>query len=161
MTALPRVSPLPPTRVAVVDDDPVFLDLMRDVLTEKGYIPYLFAVGAPAYARMRALAPDALVLDVHAERPHPGWLLLDLCRQDPALCEMTIVICSEEEREARTRAAASPGAAVALRKPFELGELLALLPPGGRPATRVGGRELTARRRARLTDASLTVDRRS
>lgn len=90
------------------------------------------------YARVRTIAPDALVLDTHPARPHLGWRLLDLCRQDPALCAMPIVICSDDERASPDRPAAAPSAIV-LRKPFDLGELITLLPPAGWRAPR--GRE--------------------
>jgi len=54
-------------RIAVVDDDPVFLDLLRALLSEEGYEPHLFHDGLEAYPRIRALAPRVILLDVCME----------------------------------------------------------------------------------------------
>ena len=50
-----------PTRIAVIDDELVFLDLLHEVLSDEGYEPHIFADGAAAYPRVRELAPAAII----------------------------------------------------------------------------------------------------
>jgi len=115
-------------RIAIIDDEPVFLAMLHDVLGEEGYEPHIFSDGMAAYAWVRACAPHALVVDIPRERPAVGWALLRRFWRDPALRAMPIVVCCAAVDVLEEHAAAldRDGYAV-LPKPFDLGDLLALL----------------------------------
>lgn len=116
------------TRIAVIDDEEVFLDLLRELLSEEGYEPHIFSDGAAAYLRVRALAPAAIILDLRMESPLAGWQLLERLWQDPALCATPVILCSGDLPLLRARAADLRAHGCAhLAKPFDLGDLLALL----------------------------------
>lgn len=117
-----------PTRIAVIDDETVFLDLLRELLSEEGYEPHLFSDGAASYQRVRDLAPDAIILDLRMESPTAGWQLLERMWQDPVLHATPVILCSGDLPLLRERAAALQAHGCAhLAKPFDLGDLLALL----------------------------------
>ncbi len=117
-----------PKRIAVVDDEPSFLDLLQEVLTDDGYEAHRFPGGAADYPRVRDLAPDAIILDIRMEDPRTGWDLLARMRRDDVLGATPIIVCSGDLPLLRERAEDLErlGAAV-LAKPFDLDDLLTLL----------------------------------
>jgi len=116
------------TRIAVIDDEQVFLDLLQELLSDEGYEPHVFPDGAAAYSRVRDLAPAAIILDMRMESPTAGWQLLERAWQDPALLSTPMILCSGDLPLPRERAADLREHACAhLAKPFDLADLLALL----------------------------------
>ena len=51
-------------RIAVVNDDTAFLDLMVELLTEEGYDVHPFKEATTAYQGVRDLRPDVIILDL-------------------------------------------------------------------------------------------------
>ena len=115
-------------RIAIIDDDGVFLAMLHALLGEEGYEPHAFLDGIAAYAQIRACTSHAIVLDIPRERPDEGWELLDRFRRDPALRAIPVIVCvaEGEAREEHTRALRGEGYTV-LPKPFDLDDLLTLL----------------------------------
>lgn len=115
-------------RVAVMDDDESFLDLVRELLSDEGYAVETFRGGASDYPRVRALAPDAIVLDVRMEGQVIGWTLFDRMREDPVLRATPVIVASADSpglEEHRADVERRGGAI--LVKPFDLDDLLTLL----------------------------------
>jgi CheY-like chemotaxis protein len=61
------------TRVAVINDDTAFLELMEELLLEEGYEAHCYKEGVAAYEQVRELDPDVIILDIRMERPETGW----------------------------------------------------------------------------------------
>ncbi len=51
-------------RIAVIDDDGVFLAMLHDLLREEGYESHVFPAEMATYARVRACTPHAIVVDI-------------------------------------------------------------------------------------------------
>jgi len=117
-----------PRRIAVVDDEPSVLDLLQEVLSDAGYEAHPCPGGAADYPRVRDLAPDAIVLDIHMEDPRTGWDLLNRMRRDAVLGATPVIVCSGDLPLLHERAADLErlGGAV-LAKPFDLDDLLTIL----------------------------------
>lgn len=113
------------TRIALIDDDPAFLALLDDLLSAEGYEPYPLPAGPDALPRLQALAPHAIVLDIHPARSDADWDVVALLRRAPALRAVPLLVCCPEAPDLPARAAAlrANGGAV-LSKPFDLGTLL-------------------------------------
>src|SRR5690349_1946278 len=63
-----------PRRIAVVNDDQVFLELMEVILREEaGYEVLLLRETTGAFPTLEAWRPDGIVLDLLMERPDAGW----------------------------------------------------------------------------------------
>ncbi len=125
----PLSVPLPP-RVAVLDNDQVFLTLLRDVLTDAGYAAWTLRVGIGAHEVLRTLAPAALILDLPAADADDvlAWGLLALCARDAALRRIPLIACAPDDGHASDRAAALRHPVCTLVcKPFTLDALLAPL----------------------------------
>lgn len=131
-------------RIAVINNDTAFLDLMRELLTEEGYETHAFIEGVGDYPAVRALTPDVIILDIRLEQPADGWTLLELLRLDPKLARTPIVVCSADERALQERTLYLRTLCLLSQrcqvppKPFDLDTMLALLkqvlgPTAGNP----------------------------
>ncbi len=116
------------TRIALIDDDPAFLALLDELLSAEGYEPYPLPAGPAAHVRLHALAPHAVVLDIHPARPDADWAVVAHLRRDPALHAVPLIVCCADAPglHAHTAALRADGGAV-LPKPFDLGALLDIL----------------------------------
>jgi CheY-like chemotaxis protein len=114
--------------IAVVNDDQVFIDLLRDLLTEEGYDVLTHPSGETAYALIRKKQPNLVILDMRLEHPEGGWMVLDLLRLDPETADLPVIVCSADAHFLRAKAAQlrEEGCCV-LEKPFRLDKLLALM----------------------------------
>ena len=111
-------------RVLVVDDNPANVKLLEDLLGFHGYDVEAVSGGAAALARLRARAPDLLLLDVLM----PGMSGYEVCRAvraDPALAMLPVVMVTAlDDREERVRGLEA-GADDFLSKPINPPELVA------------------------------------
>src|SRR5436309_2174482 len=82
------------TRIAVVDDDTIFLDMMAAVLREKGWDAVVLKEGHNAFDALKRDQLDLIILDIRMENPESGWTLLELLTLDPATREIPVVVCS-------------------------------------------------------------------
>jgi hypothetical protein len=71
-------------RIAIVDDDRTFTDLLVEILGELGYQATGYYQSEGTFALLRHLQPDLILVDVRIEGPQSGWTLLDLLRADEA-----------------------------------------------------------------------------
>jgi len=130
--------------VAVIDDDPGFVDLMKDVLGEIGYrcaVPAMDS-GDPGDA-IAAVHPDLAMLDLRGIGESGGLAMLQRLRSDARHVYLPVLICSADIQQLRDHAAQLsriPHLAV-LEKPFRIETLSGVLhrllegstriPPGG------------------------------
>jgi CheY-like chemotaxis protein len=122
-------SPVAPRRVSVVNDNPEFLELMRDILEGDRYeVSIINGEHISGIEPIRATAPDLLVVDLRLAQPGDritGWDIARQIRADPELARVPMILCTgapDEVRERATELAALPHVEV-LTKPFALGEL--------------------------------------
>ncbi len=115
-------------RIAVINDDPVFLEMLQDLLEEEGYTAARFQAGMADLPCVRNFRPDAMVLDLRMEAAQTGLEMLAAFQQDAVLSATPVIICSADSRQLQDSAAAweSQGYRT-LQKPFDLDVLLGLL----------------------------------
>lgn len=115
-------------RIVAINDDTTFLNLLHDLLTEEGYDAHLCKEGAGSYPEVRALDPDAIILDIRMDSPEEGWKVLELLKLDPQLTKKPVIVCSADIPSLQERSAFLRGKGVeTLPKPFDLEELLTLI----------------------------------
>ena len=115
-------------RIAVVDDDPVFADMMRDVFGVQGWDMIAFSRSRGILPALAQTRPDVIVLDIWMEEEDSGWILLDQLREDPRTAGIPVVICSEagsdvEGHMMRLRLHAVPF----VDKPFDIEEMVQIV----------------------------------
>lgn len=120
-----------PPRIIVVNDNPEFLELVGEFLTDERYVVTLIDGDQPnLVGQIRDARADMLMVDLRmgTEGPHG----LDLVRQmqrDPELAELPTLICSADIvglSEIEQTIGAMPRV-ITLSKPFALDELSAAI----------------------------------
>lgn len=114
------------TRIAVVNDDTVFLEMMAEVLREQKYEVIICREADNAFQQLRVDLPDVIILDIRMETPESGWNLLELLTLDRETHQVPLIICSAAVQELRAHQEwlNSHGIQV-LPKPFDIDELYA------------------------------------
>jgi CheY-like chemotaxis protein len=115
-------------RIAILDDDPAFVEVLEELLAEEGYTPQGFQAGMADLPHVRNSRPDAIVLDIRMGSPQAGWEILAAVQQDALFGATPVIICSADIRQLQDHAA--PGENLryrALGKPFDLNVFLGLL----------------------------------
>ena len=111
-------------RILVVDDTPVNLKLLADLLTAKGYSVTTAASGAEALEKIDGAAPDIVLLDVMM----PGMSGYDVCRkirENPATAMLPVVMVTALDPAQERVKGIDAGADDFLTKPINQPELLA------------------------------------
>ena len=85
----------PRARIALINDDTIFLALMRDLLQEvEGYEVLLCREGDRAYAFVKQHRPDLIILDIRIGGEELGWTLLEVLTLDPETRPIPLIACS-------------------------------------------------------------------
>jgi CheY-like chemotaxis protein len=113
-------------RIAVVDDDPVFLELMHDLLASgAGYEVVTSLSCAEAHQLVRQHRPDLVILDLMMGRNQFGWTVLDALRGDPDTRQVPVLVCSAAVSSLQAHSAhLRHQSARAIVKPFDIDDLL-------------------------------------
>lgn len=113
-------------RIAVVNDDTVFLELMRDLLeNEAAYEVKVCKEWEGAYQFVKSERPDLIIQDIRIGGEEHGWTILNLLTLDPQTRDIPTIVCSaaitslHEHQEMLTQFGIR-----ALPKPFDLDTLL-------------------------------------
>ena len=115
-----------PFRIAVIDDDAVFLELMQDLLgAGEGYEVVTSAEWVDSFVFIKETQPDLVILDLMMGREQTGWAILELLREDPATRDVPVILCSAATPALDKHAdRLAQGRVSALAKPFDVEKLL-------------------------------------
>lgn len=118
-----------PPRIAIVNDDPAFLDLIQDLVADsRKYETCIIQHGMGAITHLTELSPDVIILDVRLEYARLGYHLLEAIRRNSQLHTTPVIICTAdrgflEDYEQLLRELDCDW----LEKPFEIDDLLTKL----------------------------------
>lgn len=118
-------------RVTVVNDYQEFLDVMRDLLAERGGHQFAgFHGEATTFEQIVDTHPDVLIIDLRLDVTGlTGWDVLTLARADRRMRQVPIIVCSADVAQVRQRAAEfrEIGDIHVREKPFDADEMLDLI----------------------------------
>ena len=116
-------------RVALLYNDPLFLELLHTRHTGDGYEALSCTEeGQAACRRVRTFDPHAIVLDLPTEVSDRRMRLLDLLSRDAQLAAVPVILCTGVVRHVEEHVATLQGPpCVILAKPYEVDDLLRLL----------------------------------
>jgi CheY-like chemotaxis protein len=110
--------------ILIVDDDPMFRDVVRMRLSAAGYQTFAAAGAEAGWEMARAHRPDVILLDLVMPEAD-GVSFLRRLRSDPALAPTPVIVVSGLSYMALTKAAEQLGIQSQLIKSrFTLGELV-------------------------------------
>lgn len=116
------------SRIAVVNSDPQFLELVSELLEEVGpYQAFTFRDTETSLAELRATAPDVVIIDILVDALPSGWELALVAGADQTLGPVPIIVTTPDmpgvqHRVAELRQIANVRV---LPKPFKLDDLRA------------------------------------
>ena len=113
-------------RILIADDDPVVLELVRDLLGMQGHSVESAADGAQALAKLGAEGFDLLVID----RNMPvmdGIAAVTALRSDPRLAALKVLMFTSSADPAAREEALRAGVDGFLRKPIQMAEFTATI----------------------------------
>lgn len=114
-------------RIAVVDDDATFLDLLAWVFAERDWDTVGLNQEQGTFAELATLQPDLIVLDLHMGGGRSGWDILAMLEGDPRTFNIPVIICSAATDEIRERQDWLLERGIpTITKPFEIDDLLQL-----------------------------------
>lgn len=111
------------TRILLVEDDALLLDVMRNILEMEGYQVIVASDGLAAYQAFLQVHPDLIVSDIMMPRLD-GYGLLERVRQLPQGATVPFLFLSARTERADVGRARELGADDYLFKPFDAVELL-------------------------------------
>jgi len=113
-------------RIAVINDDTTFLDLMRELLEEEGnYEVLICREWDRAYQFVKQEQPDLVIQDIRIGGEEHGWTILNLLTLDPATRPIPMIVCSAAIQSLHEhQGLLSTYGIRVLPKPFDLDTLL-------------------------------------
>ena len=119
-----------PRRIAVIDDDHVFIELMHDLLASgEGYDVVSNPHWVESFEFIKQSRPHLVLLDLMMGRDQTGWAVLDLLRRDPETANIPIILCSAAApalSQCKQRLL-DVGPLETVAKPFDVDHLLAVI----------------------------------
>lgn len=119
--AMPTEESKKPSILVVEDEDNIALALDY-LMTREGYAHDRVANGGEAMARIRALHPDLVLLDVMLPEMS-GYEICQAVRLDPELADIKILMMTARGSAIERKKGLALGADGFISKPFELTEL--------------------------------------
>jgi DNA-binding response OmpR family regulator len=116
----------PSATVLVVDDDPAIVGLLETRLSSTGYRVLTAADGEEALQQARDESPDLVVLDVMMPKMN-GWEVARALRHDDDTRDIKIVMLTAIGPQVNEMTSPLYGADAYIDKPFEFGELEAII----------------------------------
>jgi DNA-binding response OmpR family regulator len=110
----------------LIEDEANIAEAIRFILSRDGWDVRLHADGADAMAKLRALRPDVVILDLMLPG-RSGLEILAEMRADPDLARTPVLMLTARGQERDREAAARAGATRFLAKPFANSDLVACL----------------------------------
>lgn len=104
-------------KVLIVDDDPNVASLVKELLTEEGFMSVHAGDLETAWATLLAEDPDAAIVDLWLHGREAGWELVDRIRYNEHFQNLPVVIVTASSTQDLLERAQSVGAE-AVAKPF-------------------------------------------
>ena len=85
--------------IAIVNDDITFIDLVAELLQDRGWKTTGLHEGNLAFEAIKKEQPDLVILDIRMEQPDTGWRVLNLLMLDPETRPIPVIMCSADWNE--------------------------------------------------------------
>lgn len=110
-------------QILIADDDPIILNFLRSLFTEKGFQVITAEDGERALEMAKIYHPDAIVTDLIMPY-RDGYDLIKVLKKEPRLKDIPVIILSMKDREDDIVKGLEEGADDYMIKPFNALELV-------------------------------------
>lgn len=110
-------------RVLLIEDEPNIIEAMSFILSRDGWTVHTHADGASAVARVKAVPPDLVILDLMLPGRSGFDILRDL-RADPATAAIPVLMLTARGQARDRDLALQLGATAFMAKPFSNAEVI-------------------------------------
>ena len=115
----------PPPRIAVIEDDSDYLQMMEDVLHNEGYQPLLWTDPLAAISSVTVEQPNLVMLSIWFGGQPLGTTVLRAIKESPQTSHIPVILVSGDEKFVNDIALNIQALCTAIViKPFEIDELL-------------------------------------
>lgn len=112
-------------RIAIINDDDVYMELMKGLLEDEGYKATIWDRRENAYYTIKRERPDLIIIDIRLQNREDGWKILEQVRLDPMTTHIPAIVCSADTQFLRwKRRQLQELDCAVLEKPFRLADLL-------------------------------------
>jgi CheY-like chemotaxis protein len=112
-------------RITIINDDEIYMALMKDLLEDEGYRATTWDRKDNAYYVIKRERPDLIIIDIRLQSPDEGWKILEQVRLDPMTTNIPAIVCSADTQFLRWKKRQLRAMNCrALEKPFRLEDLL-------------------------------------
>jgi len=111
-------------RVLLIEDEPNIIEAISFILSRDGWTVHVHADGATAFARIKALPPDVLILDAMLPGAS-GFDVLRALRADALTAALPVLMLTARSQPRDRERAMELGANQYMTKPFANAEVLA------------------------------------
>jgi twitching motility two-component system response regulator PilH len=115
---------MPIQNILVVDDSPTDRQHLTDVLTKSGYHVATAADAADAFAKVKQLKPDLVLMDIVMPGQN-GFQATRTLTRDDATKHIPVIICTSKDQETDRVWGLRQGARDYVVKPIDVNDLLA------------------------------------
>ncbi len=116
---------MPRQRIAIINDDDVYMELMKGLLEDEGYKATIWDRRENAYYTIKRERPDVIIIDIRLQNREDGWKILEQVRLDPMTTNIPAIVCSADTQFLRwKRRQLQELDCAVLEKPFRLADLL-------------------------------------
>ncbi len=109
--------------ILIVDDTPINLRLLVNILADKNYRVRPVSSGKMALRAAQAAPPDLILLDIMMPEMN-GYEVCVAIKADPILTDVPVIFLSAVSEEADIERAYAVGAVDYIQKPFQLGDVM-------------------------------------
>lgn len=112
--------------ILVINDTQEVLEVMRELLEDEGFRVTLHSDAIRDIDRIRAIAPDLVILDHLMGDEEYGWQIIQKLRLDRDLAKLPIIVCTAAARMVRDLEGHLKAKDITVvLKPFDIDDLLA------------------------------------
>lgn len=112
-------------RIAVIDHEEAFLDLMHEILSEEGYEAISWHADEETFTRLQEAQPHLAIIDINAYHRDAAWALLERIHNDPTTVRIPVIVCTADVWHVRREAPVLLRYNYAvIEKPFDVAEMM-------------------------------------
>lgn len=111
-------------RVLIVDDEPIIVGLLKNILRRSGFLTESAYNGEEALSKIEEFGPHLVILDVMMPGKYGGYEVCEMIKTDPKYLHIYVLMLSAKGQAQEVQSGLDAGADEYIIKPFDIKEVL-------------------------------------